>query len=806
MNSAWQDSRYAARQLLKTPGFTAVAVLTLALGIGANTALFSLVYGVLLRPLPYAQPDRIVAVFETESGRFVSPANLIDFREQSKSFEALAAALWQFTTLTGKGEPERLHGLVVSPEFFHVLGVQAELGRAFMPDGDSVTQPTVVLSHGLWQRQFRSDPGILGQVLSLNGVSHAVVGVMPPEFYFEFFEAELWLRAPRGTPEPPIEVDWGRDYMTFRNYPYLYVVGRLESGVTAESAQAEMDTIARRLVAEYPDQNAGLGVSVVPLHEQVVGDIGPALMVLLGAVAFVLLIACANVANLVLARSVSRERELAIRSVLGASRKRLIRQFLTESMILSSLGGGLGLLLAPLGIDALLTFIPENMPRQQEIGVDLWVLGFTLVISFLTALVFGLAPAFRSSRPDLQESLTEGSRATGGRSRRRLQSSLVVAEIALAFVLLIGAGLLMRSFLQLQRVEPGFESQNLLVLTVHLPETQYAGNPQLTEFFRQVLEGINSLPEVRSASAVLGVPLGKFGGTQSFIIEGRHDPPPRPIPEANLQVVTPEYFRTMSIKILLGRDFTPSDGTEASKVAVINQTMSRRFWPNESPLGKRISIEAEEWIEIVGVVSDVKNSGLESEPKPELHFPQPQFPLRFADLVVKTESDPLRFVGAIRSEVRAVDADIPVYDIKTMAQIVGESVARPRFSTLLLGVFAAVALVLAAVGIYALMAYSVSQRTHEIGIRTALGARAPDVYKLVLGHGALLTLIGLAGGLTAALALTRVLSSFLYGVSARDPLTFVGVCTLLAMVALGASYVPARRAVEVDPLVAIRSE
>ncbi len=813
MSSLLQDLRYAVRNLGKAPGFAGVAVLTLALGIGATTAIFSLVYGVMLRPLPFPQPDQLVTVWELpdpadpDQLRLVSPANLTDFREQSDSFEALAAMVVRVVNLTGRGEPERLTGLVVSPNFFEVLGVGATLGRVFLPDRDATTQPTVVLSRGLWQRRFGSDPAIIGQALSLDGVSHTVVGVVPPSVRSGmgqmFDQMELWLRAPRGIPEPNFMGEVDEDYLTARHAASLFVIGRLNPAVTIQRARAEMDTIAQRLADEYPDTNAGRGVRVDPLSD--VGNTRQELLVLFGAVTFVLLMACANVANLVLARAAGRERELAIRTALGAGRSRLIRQLLAESVILSLLGGGLGLLLASWGIDGLLAFSPDTLPRQQEIGVDRWVLGFALVISLLTALGFGLAPAFHASRPDLRDSLAEGSRASRGRSRRRLQRSLVVAESALSLVLLVGAGLLVRTFLELQRVAPGFESQGVLVLSVFLPASRYAGDAQLVAFYPEVVERLASLPGVRSASAVSSVPFSNLALDGRFTIEGRLPPLPGEELQATVRLTSPSYFRTMGIPVLSGRSFIPRDEADARKVAVINQTTSRRFWPNESPLGHRIGGEGG-WFEIVGVVGDVKNDGLENEPRPEVYFPQPVFPPRYTDLVVKTGSDPLRLAEAVRSAIRAVDADLPVTAIQTMDQIVGQSVADRRFNMLLLAVFAGLAVVLAAVGIYALMAHSVSQRTRELGIRIALGARTPDVYTLVVKEGLVLSLLGVSIGAAGAFWITRLLASELYGVTATDPATFATVAVGLVGVALLACYLPARRATKVEPMVALRSE
>jgi len=806
-----QDFRYAARSLRNTPGFTAVAVLTLAFGIGATTAIFSLVYGVMLRPLPFPQPDQLVDVWELpdrtdpDQMHLVSPPNFIDFREQSETFEGFAAFVFRFVNVTGGDAPERLDGLMVSPNFFDVLGVEAIQGRTFVLDGDAAAQPTVVLGQGLWQRRYGSDPTIIGEQISLDGVSHTVVGVVPSSVRSStFWKTELWLRAPRGIPNPNFIGDDDDDFLTRRGSTALFVFGRIKPAVTLQQARAEMDTIAQRLADEYPDTNAGKGVRLVPLSE--VGDARQDLLVLFGAVTFVLLIACANVANLILARAAGRERELAVRTALGAGRSRLIRQLLAESVILSVLGGALGVLLASWSMDSLLALNPDTLPRQQELGVDRWVLGFTLLLSMLTALGSGLAPALHASRSDLRASLAQGRRGSRGQTRQGLQRSLVVAQIALALVLLVGAGLLGRTFLALQRVAPGFESQGVLVLSVFLPESRYAGDTQLTAFYTEVVERLASVPGVRSATAVsMSVPFRGMGMTGDFSIEGRPPLPSGEKHQAILRGISPSYFRTMGIPILSGRSFVPADEAAARKVAVINQTMSRRFWPNESPLGRRFGGE-DDWAEIVGVVGDVKNDGLEREPRPQTYFPLALFPLRYVDLVVKTGSDPVRLAEAVRTAVRAVDADLPVIAVQPLDRIVGQSVADRRFNTLVLAVFAGLAIVLAAVGVYALMAHSVSQRTSELGIRIALGARTADVYAVVLREGLVLSLLGAAIGTAGAFWITRLLGSELYGVTASDPLTFAAGVVGLVSVALLACYIPARRATKVDPLVALRAE
>ncbi len=799
-----QDFRYAARSLRNTLGFTAVAVLTLAFGIGATTAIFSLVYGVMLRPLPFPQPDQLVDVWELpdrtdpDQMHLVSPPNFIDFRAQSDTFEGFAAFVFRFVNVTGGDAPERLDGLVVSPNFFDVLGVEAIQGRTFVLDGDSVTQPTVVLGQGLWQRRYGSDPTIIGEQISLDGVSHTVVGVVPSSVRSSstFWKTELWLRALREIPEQNFIGDADADFMTGRGATALFVFGRIKPAVTLQQARAEMDTIAQRLAEEYPDTNAGKGVRLVPLSE--VGDARQDLLVLFGAVTFVLLIACANVANLILARAAGRERELAVRTALGAGRSRLIRQLLAESVILSVLGGALGVLLASWSMDSLLALNPDTLPRQQELGVDRWVLGFTLLLSMLTALGSGLAPALHASRSDLRASLAQGSRGSRGQTRRGLQRSLVVAQIALALVLLVGAGLLGRTFLALQRVAPGFESQGVLVLSVFLPESRYAGDTQLTAFYTEVVERLALVPGVRSATAATSVPFRAENMSFNGELAGEEY-------QGILRGISPSYFRTMGIPILSGRSFVPRDEAADPVVVVINQTMSRLFSPNESPLGRRFGGE-DDRSEVVGVVGDVKNDGLEREPRPQAYFPLALIPLRYVDLVVKTGSDPVRLAEAVRTAVRAVDADLPIIAVQTLDQIVGQSVADRQFNTLVLVVFAGLAIVLAAVGIYALMAHSVSQRTSELGIRIALGARTADVYAVVLREGLVLSLLGAAIGTAGAFWITRLLGSELYGVTAADPLTFAAGAVGLVGVAVLACYIPARRATKVDPVVALRAE
>ncbi|HZI17771.1 MAG TPA: ABC transporter permease [Pyrinomonadaceae bacterium] len=809
LGDIWQDLRYGLRTLAKNPGFTAVAVIALALGIGANSAIFSVVNTVLLRPLPYKDPDRLVVVWEDRSKNGYprdTPAagNYVDWRDQNQVFEGMAAVANQSFNLTGSGEPERIDGRNVSAGLFPLLGVEPQLGRGFLPEED---QPgagrVVVLSHGLWQRRFGADPSIVGRELTLNGVSHTVVGVMPAGFQFPTPEDQLW-----------VPIAFTSQEAANRGRHYLQVFARLKPGVGMEQAQAEMNTISARLQQQYPNTNTNVGAAIVPLHEQLVGDIRPALLLLLGAVGFVLLVACANVANLLLARAAARQKEVALRVALGANRARLLRQFLTESVLLALLGGAVGLLLALWGVNLLRAFMPEGVSQARAVAVDARVLGFTLLVSVLTGLAFGLVPALQASRFNLNETLKEGGRdAAGGRRGGRVRSALVVMEVAVSLVLLIGAGLLINSFLRLRSVDPGFHTENLLTMKVVLPQTKYPDQARRTAFYNELLERVRSLPGVKSAAVATNLPLTFKGNAIGVSIEGQPDPGPGQRPSVVTRVISPDYFRTMGIQLSQGRQFGDHDRVDSPAVAVISETAARRFWPGEDPLGKRLtpgaaaSADPDDWITVVGVARDVRQFELDAEPKPQMYlsYQQASF-FEPRDLVVGTEVEPLSLAGAVRQAVWSVDRDQPVSDIRSMEDILSASVARQRFSTLLLAVFAGVALVLAAVGVYGVMSYTVAQRTREIGIRLALGAQRRDVLRLAVGQALRLVLIGVAVGLAGALMLTRVMSSLLYGVSATDPATLIAVPLILAGVALLASYIPARRATRVNPLIALRYE
>jgi putative ABC transport system permease protein len=808
MDTLLQDIRYAFRMLAKKPGFTLAAVLAIAIGIGANTAIFSVVNAVLLRSLPYKDPDRLTVVFShrRDSIRGSGSAaylDAVDWKKQTQSFEDMAMFRSTGYTLTGEGEPERIIGARVSAEFFPLLGVETIEGRAFRAEEDTPgAERVLVLGHGLWQRRFGGNASIIGQSLTLNGQSYTVIGILPPNFKFpiDVADAEMWsLVAHDG------------EVREQRGAHYLKVIGRLKPGISLGEAQAEMDAIAARLEQQYPAENTGRIVNLLPVYEQLVGSIRPALLILLGAVGLVLLIACSNVANLMLARAAARTKEIAIRTALGASRRRVIRQLLTESLLLAIVGGGAGLLLALWGIELLIALGPTDIPRLSDIGIDGPVLWFTFVASILTGIIFGLAPALKASKPDLNESLKEGGRGSSESfSRHSMRNLLVVSQMAFTLVLLVGAGLLVKSFLRLQQVDPGFIPENVMTMRVSLP-SRYEEAGQAAAFFRQVTERIENLAGVESVGAISIDPLSGRNTRTTFNIKKRPFPE-NDEPPSELRAITPGYFRTMGIPILKGRDFAEQDEKGKPGAIIISDTMARKHWPDEDPVGQVISIgvsvsedEPTEW-EIVGIVSDVKHFSLDSDAVPMMYVPHAQQPWSFMTLVARSSSEPIQLASAMRSQVLSIDRDQPVSDVRTMKEIVASSIAQQRFYMLLLALFAALALVLAAVGIFGVMSYSVTERTREIGIRMALGAQTRDVLKHVVGQGMMLTFAGLVIGLVGSLLLTRFMSKMLYEVDTFDPVTFAAISLLLVSVALLACYIPARRATKVDPMVALRYE
>ena len=791
-------------------GFTAIAVLALALGIGANTIIFSVVDSVLLRQLPFKDADRLASLWETNlqqndrpdtDAQVAGSANFIDWSSQNQVFDDMAAYINWTYNLTGVDDPERIESAVVTGSFFDVLGTEPSLGRAITPDDDQPGKDNVVvLSHGFWQRRLGADPAIIGKTITLNRNSFTVVGVMPGNFKFPSPAVELWV--PFGF-SPAQKQD--------RAGKFLKVIARLKPNVKIEQARAAMSAIAGQLEQQYPATNTGWGVELAPFQENEVSQIRPALLLLLGAVGFVLLIAGANVSNLLLARASARRKEMAIRGALGASRRRLVNQMLTESALLAMLGGGAGALLAVWGMDILVSLNPGNIPRLGDARVDGRVLGFTLALSVLTALIFGLAPALLASKPDLIEAIKETGQAYSGRSALKLHGLLVVSEIAVALVLLVGAGLMIRSFLRLHQVNPGFNTENALTMRIWLPASRYGTNEQQTAFFQQVIGRLEGLPGVRSVGAIQDLPLKANRMGFKFDIEGRAANQPGKENDAAYRTTTPDYLRTMSIPLLAGREFTRQDDRNAPPVVIINQSMARQFWPDEDPIRKRIRFGEPDapWYSIVGIVGDIKHMGLEAQEGAAFYQPyaQKQFTfLRWLTLVMRTDTEPTSMVAAARSQVQAVDKDQPVYEIATLEQLLSKSIAKPRFYTTLLGSFAMLALILGAVGTYGVMSFSVNQRRREIGIRLALGAGRGDILKLVIARGFRLALAGVAIGLGGALALTRLMSSLLFAISPTDPVTFVVISLVLIGVALGACFVPARRATRFDPMVALRYE
>jgi putative ABC transport system permease protein len=810
MQTLWQDLRYGLRTLLKTPGFTAVAVLTLALGIGANTAIFSVVNAVLLKPLAYRDSARLMMAFESNQSDQrgnVSPANFLDWRAQNNVFEQLGASMKQgfvLTTVEGRSaDAERLQGAGVSAILFPMLGVEPIRGRSFLPEDDRPEATrTVILSYAVWQRSMGADPAILGRALTLDGEKYTVVGIMPPAFQFPDKDVDLWV---------PLERQVSNKAMHWRGSHYLRVFGRLKPGVTVDRAREEMTAIAARIKQQNPQEFTAAAAAVVPLQEYLVGGVSKALWILLGAVGFVLLIACVNVANLQLARSTARAKEIAIRAALGAGRRRLIRQLLTESIVLSIVGGTLGVLLAQWGTDSLIALGPDTIPRASEIRVDGWVLAYTLGISVITGILFGIAPAWAASHTDAADTLKEGGRssAAGGSGRSRLRSGLVVAEIALSLMLMIGAGLLVASFSRLTGVNPGIRTDNVLTLRLALADPPYDNPAVFLAFYQRVVERLKTVPGVESAAAVSDLPLTGLNFDNTFSILGRPALPAGEFITSEMAWVSPDYFHAMGIPLIRGRAFTEQDTATTPQIVVISESMARRWWPNEDPLGKRLKIDYGDKFspEIVGVAADVRD-GLDAEPTPHMYVSYAQLP-RDAMYLVARASGTMNIpalAGALRREVEALDKNIAVYRVRSMDQVMAVSVGSRRFNMLLLGIFAGLAMVLAGVGIYGVMAYGITQRTHEIGLRMALGAQRRDVLGMLIGHAMILAAAGIALGLAGAFALTQLMASLLYGVTPTDPQTFALVSLLLAAVVCGASYIPARRATRLDPMAALRYE
>ena len=804
-----RDIRYGIRSLLKRPGATAVALVTLALGIGVNTAIFSAVDSVLLRPLPLKDPERLVSIWEQTlqlgiQQNEVAPANFFDLRDQSQVFEGIGAYGPQDLNLIGGGEPERLDGQLVSANVFSILGVAPALGRTFLPDEDRPGQEhVVVLSDALWQRRFNRDPSILNRTITLNGEPFTVVGVMPRGFFFPVRETELWMP---WAMEP--------DQASGRGDHYLRLVGRLKPGTTLERANANVGAIAQRLSAEYPRTNEGLGFTVHSLHQDYVGDLRLPILVLFAAVGLVLLIACVNVANLQLARATTRRREIAIRIALGAGRWTIVRQLLIESLLLATAGGLLGVLGAVWSVEAIAKLLPENLSKLQGVNIDARVFLFTLGVSVLTAIVFGGVPALLAARTKPGATLSDVARdAAGGSSGRLVRRVLVVSEVALAVVLLVGAGLLIRSFQLLRQVDPGFTTENVLTMRMVLPMPKYAKPEARRAFYDETLRRIKEQPGVESAGMITFVPLS-FGGMKfSFSVEGHPPPNDIDLPFAFYRVVSPDYFRTLDIALQRGRFFEAHDTADSQPVVLVNRRLAEQFWPNEDPIGKRLKIgpldSPNAWLTVVGVTGDVRQAGFYDELRMDLYVPYAQERRVFVaprDLVVRTKADAASVVGAVRQAVWAVDKDQPISDVRTMDQVFAAAISQERFQALLLGLFAALALMLASVGLYGVISYSVAQRTHEIGVRIALGAQPHDVLRLVIRQGMMLTLTGLIVGIAVGSVATRVLSDMLYGVTTRDPLTFGLVPLLLLLVALLACYLPARRATKVNPMVALRYE
>lgn len=814
MKTLWQDSRYAARMLLKTPGFTFVAVLALALGIAANTTIFSAINALLLEPFAFRDMNRIVNIFETVPStgadfNSIAPADFLDIKNQSTSFERLAASTNWAVNLTDSERPERIAGAIVSSEFFDVLGVEMKLGRAFAPEDDRAGgEGKIVISDNLWRRRFAADTGIIGRTVRVNDANAVVVGVAPPEVTYPRGEVEMW--RPFAFEDKDV-----RD----RSDHYLRVVGRLKNEISIQAAQAELNNVAKLLAAEHSETNTGKGLRVLTLTEFETRGARPYLLIMFGASGFLLLLACANVANLLLLRAAGRKREIAVRTALGASRWRVVRQLLTESVLLSLVGGAAGLLMSVWSIEALRAGLPANfarlVPGWSNLHLDWTVFGFTLVLSLATGIIFGFAPALTISKTNLNESLKEGGRTGGtqGRGRNRTRNILVVSEITLSFVLLVGAGLMVRSFLAIANVNPGFNSDNLLTFQVALPIAKYKEAGQRAEFYRQLTQRLQTLPGVTSAAAIRNIPLGFNSSDVSFSRVDRELTANDTVPNAEFDIITPDYFKTMEIPLLEGRAFDARDTSDKPPVVLINRKLARKFFSGENPLGKGLHLgDDARTFEIVGIVGDVLHEPFTDrgdegfEPELAVYRPHTQNASNLMVVVIRTAGDPAAFTALAQRELQAIDKDQPMHNVQTMRQTFNESMAPQRLSSFMFAASAVVALLLAAVGIYAVIAFSVAQRTHEIGIRLALGAQRADILRLIVGQGMKLIIVGILTGLLAAFAVTRLMASILIGVSTSDFITFGGISLFLTSVALIACYVPSRGATKVDPMIALRYE
>jgi len=798
METLWQDLRYGARLLIKRPAFTLIAIITLALGIGANTAIFSVVNGVLLRPLPYPQPERLVTMRSNQS-----VPDLDDIKARSQVFSAYGGVVMQALDYTGEAEPLQVQGALCNADLFAALGAQPVIGRVISPAEDVAgSERVVVLSYAFWQTHFGGDESVLGKAIPLSGNSYTIIGVMSPDFVMPRENPDIWASVRVANPVAA----------QFRGVHFLRTYLRLQDGATIEQARAEMATVDQWLAASYPDQNKDRRTILFPLQERIVGDTSQPLLILFGAVGLVLLIACANFANLLLARAASRQQEIVIRAALGARRTRLVRQMLTESVLLAVLGGAVGSMLAMWGIDLLVALKPANLPRLSAIGIDGRVLLFTLGVSIVTGIVFGFVPAWNASNANVSEALKEGGRSsTASSARYRLRSLLVVAEIALALVLLIGAGLLIRSFSLLRSVDPGFKPEGLMTMRIELPEARYKEIAKQIQFRTRLLENLNAQPGVQAAM-VSELPLSGDRLNHNFMIAGRPPVAPGDTPDVETRSISRDYFQTMKMPLLSGREFTTQDRDGVPMVCAVNESFVREFFPNENPISARVRWTfgpPDKWMTIVSVVGDIKHFGLERAEEPAIYtlYEQQDQPWkRWMSLAIRSDVEPGLLAKLVKDQVWAVDNQLPLTNVRTMTEVMARSINAQRFYMLLLAIFAAVALLLAAVGIYGVISYSVTQRTHEIGIRMALGASTSEVLRLVLGEGLRLAVVGVGIGLGGAIALTRVMASLLYGVSATDPLTFVIISALLTAVAALACYIPASRATKVDPMIALRYE